>query len=153
MKTKTILSLVILLLVSFSTLTTLAQEEEKKNQPFVVLDDFVNPSMVMQYEETSKEFMAGFAEQQYPYPMYVHSTEDFHYYWVTPIENMAELDSIRSLVNKIYSSDEEKWDAMWEKFEGTYQYTRQQIVVYMSELSYIPEEPRLKPESAFHVFL
>lgn len=146
MKCKSILSLCMVLVMSLNTLIILAQEEQKITQPYVVYEDIVKPSMVMQYEETTKEYMALFAEQQYPYPMNVYSTDDFHYYIVTPLENFTELDSMYSLSNKVASNAGEKWDAVWGKFAGTYHFDRAQIIIFSSELSYIPEEPRLNPE-------
>ena len=146
MKCRSILSLCMVLVMSLNTLIILAQEEQKITQRYVVYEDIVKPSMVMQYEETIKEYMALFAEQQYPYPMNVYSTDDFHYYIVTPLENFTELDSIYSLINKVASNAGEKWGEVWGKFAGTYHFDRGQIIIFNSELSYIPEEPRLNPE-------
>jgi len=131
------------LLMSMSTLFISAQEEQKKYQPYVVFEDVVKPSLVMQYEEATKEFMALFAEHQYPYPMNVYSTEDFHYYIVTPINSFSELDSMYGEFNKVAEKAGEKWEAVWDKFAGTYHYDRGQLIIYSSKLSYVPENPRL----------
>jgi len=145
-KNRSILSLSMVLMMSLSTLIISAQEEQKQYQPYVVYEDIVKPSMIMQYEETTKNYMALFAEQQYPYPMNVYSTDDFHYFIVTPLENFTELDSMYSLLDKVASNAGDKWDAVWDKFAGTYHYDRGQIIIYSASLSYVPEEPRLNLE-------
>ena len=138
--------------MSLNTLIIVGQEEQKKFQPYYLFEDIVKPSMVMQYEEGMKEYMALLAEQQYPYPMNLYSTDDFHYYGVTPVENYAEIDSMDRALNKVVINAGEKWGEVWDKLVGTYPYERRQIIIFSSALSYIPEEPRLKPEEGNFVY-
>lgn len=124
-----------------------AQEEPPKIKALSVGDELVKPSMVSEYEAAIKEYMALCAESEYKYPIYAYSTRDFHYYYVTPIEfKYSELDSIRKYGKKNYSANPEKWDAVWEKFEGTYEYYIPKLIVQNEELSYKPENPRLNSE-------
>jgi len=147
MKRTMVLFLITLLMISFS-LNISAQEEPTKYQAFYVSDDLVKSSMVPEYEVALKDYIAIYAENQYPYPLSMYSTNDFHYYSVTPLNSTSysELDSLRKYRKIAYSKNPEKWDAMWKKFEGTYDYNKGQIIFLNRDLSYVPENPRLKPE-------
>ncbi len=59
---------------------------------------------------------------------------------------------MNSVINKVANNAGEKWDAVWDKFAGTYHYDRGQIIIFSSALSYIPEEPRLRPEEGSFVY-
>jgi len=143
---KTRILLVMLLMIS-CLLNITAQEELPKFQVYYLGDELVKSSMVSEYELALKDYIALFAENNYPYPIYVYSTNDYHYYYVTPTESRySELDSIRKHVGKVYSNNPEKWEAVWKKFEGTYDYYKPEVIVLNRELSYTPENPRLKQE-------
>ena len=138
--------MILLLMIGFS-LNISAQEELPKYQAFYLVDDFVKSSMVSEYEVAVKDYVALFAENNFPYPIYLYSTNDYHYYYVTPIAlSYSALDSIYKSFDNIVKANPEKWDAIWKKFEGTYNYNKIETILLNRELSYVPKEPRLKPE-------
>ena len=148
------MSIVILLLaIGFSPRIS-AQEESPNYQTFYVGDEMVKPSMIAEYELAVKEHHSLYKEAEYPYRIYVYSTYDNHYYYVTPIEKISNLDSIQKYVNKVAKMNPEKWKASWSKFEGTYEYYNPKVIIWVKELSYEPVNKRLKSgESNFHYWM
>ncbi|PLX12543.1 MAG: hypothetical protein C0597_13125 [Marinilabiliales bacterium] len=136
--------LVMLLIISLSTSIS-AQEELPKYQAYYIVDDLVNPSKVSEYELALKEYIAHFKENNYPYSIHLFSTNDFHYYYSTPIAlSFAEIDSLYKYLNKVAAANPDKWDATWKKFDGTYEYNKAGTMLWYRDLSYEPENPRLE---------
>jgi hypothetical protein len=147
MKSKISIVLMVGFVVCLCSLTTLAQEVEQKDQLFLIDDYMVNPSMVEEFEAVIKESVALRTQHKFPYFFNTHSTEDFHYYFVWPMENYADIDSMykahEELLEKI---GEEKVQALIKRFENTYEYFNPHMYYLIPERSYTPENPRLKPE-------
>lgn len=61
-------------------------------QMYTVFQDNVKPSKVMDYEKIVKEFNKACEEHSVETQWMSASQDDFTYYYITPIENMAELD-------------------------------------------------------------
>lgn len=146
------LFLVSLLLVSFSANIS-AQEGPPKSQAFLIVDDLVKPGMVSEYEDALKDYISVFAENSYPYPIYIYSTYDYHYYAATPIDlEFSSLDSLYKHFDQTVKASPDKWKAAWDKFEGTYDYNITRIIIQNHEYSYKPENPRLKPEEELYYY-
>jgi len=152
---KTCVAISFLVLIFSISLKVKAQEKAPKYQVYNISDDLVKPSMKSEYEEGLKDYISIFSENNYPYPIYVYSTRDFHYYYVTPIGlKFSELDSLYKYFNQAIKASPEKWESVWKKFEGTYEYNINKIIVLNRELSYYPENPRLQSEEEkFHYWV
>jgi hypothetical protein len=80
-------------------------------------------------------------------------TEDFHYYFLYPFENLAEVDKAFATFSEILGKfGEQKWDALNRKMGDASEYYKQGTITLSPELSYIPEKPRLKPEEMKFVY-
>jgi len=148
MRGKVSIFLIVSLVVSLCALTTLAQAEEKKPQLFVVWEYEVKPSMIEEFEAIVKEMVNQAYLSTYSYPWYIYSTDDFYYYSIQPLENYSDYKENLNAwkkVMKIMASDE-KTKAMLNRFGDTYEYMKPWLVYHKPDLSYIPENPRLKPE-------
>lgn len=150
MRGKVTIILMVGLLMSFCIITTFAQtQEEQKPQPIYLLKVAVKPSMIHQYETAVKELVALYKQYKGTYPWHGFSADDFLYYFDMPVENLADLE-------KMFQEDEEiakKWGEEKSKeidksFAGTYEYVHSSMYYYRKDLSFIPEEPRLKSEEA-----
>ncbi len=134
MKIKTALFLTICLgfLMVCSTLTA----QEKKTQKFWVHEDMVKPNKVMEYEKASKAFVetcqkhAG-AEAHFM----TMSSDDMRYIFISPIENMAQLDE-----NPFAAMDEalgkEGSAKVWSSWDGMFTTHKDYIINLSHELSY-----------------
>ena len=65
---------------------------QAQNKSYWVHQDNVKPSMVGEYEKIAKEFNAACKEHNAQTSWITATTDDFRYMYVTPIENMADLD-------------------------------------------------------------
>jgi len=136
-------------LIFFITALSFGQEEPK-DQLFSVHQDNIKPSMVGQYEEAAMGLIAAFKEYGMEIPtMFVSQTDDFTYYYLSPIENYAALDEMNAkwgeLIEKMGA---EKWAELDDAFEGTYFSHKDFIIKRSGELSYTPENPRLVTKDA-----
>ena len=128
-----------------SVLTIAAQEQEA--QLFFVRLVKVKPSKVTGYFEGTKELVAQFKEHKYPFPISVFRCNDFTVLFSVPLENTADLqvlkDTMNELMAKIAPEPAQKIQTL---LEGTTESREDGLIALRPDLSYIPENPRLKPE-------
>lgn len=140
MKSKISVFLMVGFVVSLCALTTLAQEEEQKAQLFFVEELLLKTSMFSEYEEVLKEVIPLVKEHNLPYPWITYSTNDYHYYFVYPIESTSDIAKIFSswatLLEKI---GEEKYQALYKRAGNSMEYYKYGIVRHLPELSYAPD--------------
>jgi len=74
--------------LTFCLLTSLSFAQ----QMFIVFQDNVKPSKAVEYENAVKALNEAAAEHEVDIEWYAASQDDFTYYYISPIENMAELD-------------------------------------------------------------
>jgi hypothetical protein len=143
MRTKFIAVLLILLLGSFCVLPAIAQAQDQKPQLFYVYDFVVKPAMVSQFEAAVKREI----ELGHPSPYNTFSTDDFHYYFVMPIQNFARIDSMEKADDEWSAKiGKEKLDALMKSYEGTFEYYKAGVIRFLPELSYAPKLTTPKPE-------
>jgi hypothetical protein len=143
MKTKILAVLVVLLLGAFCFLPVATQAQEQKPQLYYVYDFVVKPAMVSQFEAAVKREI----ELGHPSPYNTFSTDDLHYYFVTPIQNYAGIDSMDKADNEWSTKiGKEKLDALMKSYEGTFEYYKAGVIRFLPDLSYAPKVPGLKPE-------
>jgi hypothetical protein len=146
MRSKISVFLIVGFVVSLCALTTLAQTEEKKDQLLFVNEFTVKPSMAEEFEAFSKEFAALCTQHKYPYSWQVYSMNDFHYNIVYPLEDYADITSWDKATNDLEEKvGKEKWKALWKRVVNCYEYFNSSMIYLIPELSYTPENPRLKP--------
>ncbi len=153
MRGKVLISLMVGLVVTLWAVAALAQAEEQEAQLYFIEDVVMKPSMVAKYEAVTKEIAPLCTQHKFPYPFYAFSTDDFHYYFVYPLENYADIDNLDKASEELGKKmGADKWQAMMKRFVGTFESSLYSVIRYLPELSYIPEKPRLKPEEANFVF-
>jgi len=154
MKPNKLAGVFLLLAVGVMALALLAPAQEKKPQLYFVEDYVIKLSMVPQFEAAFKEVMATvWKPYDWPWPLKTYATEDFHYYFLYPFENLAEIDKAFATFNGILGKfGEQKWDALNRKMGDATDYYKQGTVTFSPELSYIPDKPQLKPEEEKFVY-
>ena len=125
-------------------------QEVPEDQLFTVHQDNVKPSMVDQYEKAADSLTAAFKEHSMEIPsMFTSQTDEFTYYYITPIENYAALDDMNDSWGEfIEKIGQEKWGEIEAGFEGTYFSHKDFIIRRSGELSHQPEKPRLVTKDA-----
>ena len=153
MRGKVSIPLMVGLVAVLWAVTALAQAEEPKAQLYFVEDVVMKPSMVAEYEALMKEVVPLCTQHEFPYPFYAYSTDDFHYYFVYPVENYADIDNLNKAWDELGKKmGVKQWQAMMDRFVGTFESYQYSVIRYLPELSYTPEKPRLKPEEANFVY-
>ncbi len=139
MREKILIMVVVGFLVNLCALNVYAQEEEPKGQLFVIHEDVVKPSMVGKYEEATKSVVAKLKANNMTSISYVMAVaDDFHYYWISEIENLAALDENpwQELEKKI---GEDEMKAMWDGYDDTEDMHHTWLARLRPDLSYTPE--------------
>ncbi len=130
MKTiKTTLALALLLCLTYNV--------SQAQKMFMVHQDNVKPSMVMEYEKIAKEFNAASVEHNLQTEWFTAVSNDFKYFYITPIENFAELDK-RPFADMAKAMGD-KFGDMFNRFDTCYDSHGTYIVVHDEALSYMPE--------------
>jgi hypothetical protein len=86
------------------------------------------------------------------YPWMAYSTDDNIYYFTTPIENYAGIDSLFKMAAEWMAKLGEKFPEMMKSFAGTYEYYRFGVYRSLPELSYVPKKARPKPEETKFIY-
>jgi hypothetical protein len=153
MRSKISIVLIVGFVVSLCALTTLAQEEEQKDQLLFVNEFTVKPSMAEEFEACLKERVAFGTQHKHPYSVMTYSLNDFHYNLVWSLENYADITSWDKAVEELKEKvGEEQWQALNKRMVNSYEYYNSSMIYLVPELSYTPENPRLKPEEGNFIF-
>ena len=130
----------LLMLAAILFVGNIYAQEEKKSQMYAVHEDQVKPSMLMQYEKTSKMLADKMKEHNIQSTSWLSSvTDDFRYMWVTPIESMADLDD-NSWWNELSEAmGEDAFQEMMSGFGPCYDSHGDYVLVMDKELTYMPD--------------
>lgn len=143
MKNRVSLVLVFFLLLGSCLIVSPVKAQESKSQLYVVWDVIVYPDKFMEYEAASVDMIKLLAKYEFAWGWNAYRTEDFHYYFLSPIENLAQLDQFFEEAMNINQKAGQEAMAMEEGFQGTYESETMGVFMLRSDLSYIPENPRV----------
>ncbi len=146
MKSKISIILVVGFVAGLLSLTFLAQAEEPKPQLFVVWEDMVHPSKSMGYEAGLKAWVDFNTKYEFPRPVNVYRTSDYRYYVLMPIEKLADLDWMEKYFKELGEEAGKEMEGIGKLFAGTTESGTFGVVVLRTDLSYLPENPRVKTE-------
>lgn len=107
-------------------------------QAYQIHQDNVKPSKFMEYEKIAKEFNAACVEHNVQATWFAASTNDFKYFYISPIENFAELDK-RPMADMAKAMGD-KFKDMFDRFDACYDSHGTYVIVKDDELSYSPAE-------------
>lgn len=123
-------------------------QEESKDQLYVIHEEVAKADMIDLYEKTSKEWVEMMYDAGLDIPsIYASQRDDFHYYYLIPIKNYAEIDGIpQKFQDAAKKLDKDKWSKLTSENDKSIETHREFVAKWSAELSYEPKEPRLKPE-------
>ncbi len=142
MKSKVIF--MVIFLIAFGFLFSVSQAEEQKSELFLIEDEIVKPSKIADLEAALKEMVAYSTQHKYPYPWYTYSDDNYHYYYVMPIKDYADITNIFKTWAELGEKVGDPWQAMMKKYLKAYEYVKLGVIRTRADLSYVPENPRLK---------
>lgn len=146
MKSRVSIILVVGFVASLFSLTSLAQAGEEKPQLFVVWEDIVHPSKSMGYEAGLKAWVDFNTKYKYPRPVTVYRTNDYRYYILIPIEKLADIDDFEKYFTELGEEAGKEVAEIGKLMAGTYESGTFGVVALRTDLSYAPENPRVKLE-------
>lgn len=113
-------------------------------QLYRVHQDNVKPSKLMEYEKIAKELNDACVEHNVQASWSAAMSSDFRYFYISPIENFAELDK-RPFADMAKAMGD-KFSDMFDRFDTCYDSHGTYIIALDEELSYIPEGSSMFPE-------
>jgi hypothetical protein len=141
------------LVICLCVLSALARGEEQKSQLYYVLDVAVKPSKISAYEEVMKEYVALLAQHESPFPRYAYVWDDFHYHFITPLQDYRDYDRFPISNSEIQKKiGAEKMVEIAKRFVSAYDSTSRGFIRYRPDLTYFQENPRFKSEEANFMF-
>lgn len=116
-------------------------------QMFHIHEDIVKPSMSVAYENTIAEI--GNLLKENPIEdtqMMVFQSSSNHYFWISPISSMADLDRPNPLVKLAKKAGDDKVWPVVNRLDKCYDTERDYIIILDEKLSYMPNGLTLTPE-------
>lgn len=119
-------------------------QNEKRYQHFVIHEDPVKPYMMEEYEHAAKHLTHVSKQHKLTANWLAVQLDDNRYMYVSPIENMAELDKniFEPLQKKLSKED---YGKIWANFDKSYDSHRDYVVNLDTELSYMPAGISINP--------
>lgn len=128
-KTTFVLAITFCLTINFS---------QALQQAYQIHQDNVKPSMKMEYEKIAKEFNAACVEHNVQSTWYTATSNDFKYFYISPIENFSELDE--KPFADMAEAMGDKFGELFDRFDKCYDAHGSYIVLRDDKLSYMPED-------------
>ena len=150
MKHIILISLLTVIVINFTGLAAIAQQDRNL---YVISDIVVKPSMATKFEANYKDWMVWSKNLNLPFigQLNMYRTSDFHYYYVLgPYTDLANYEKTKEANNNMFAKNftEEQWKkfrAFSKRHLSSFEYEIYSLWNLMPDLSYRPENPRLKP--------
>jgi hypothetical protein len=134
-----------------------AQAAPPKPELYLIHEEIAKPSMMMQYESVTREFLNAFTEKKADpkvWGMRLYMTNDLHYIYVNPISNWATLDGMPANWMSISQAiGKDRWQSLMTRGNSAMVSYDETVSARRPDLSYVPANPRLKPEEQKFVHL
>ena len=131
---------IIALLLAIIGSTFAFAQEENNGQLWFCAEATVHPEMQSQFIDLQVDFQSKFKENGFPYSIYTWTDGRFGYYFFYPVDSYNDKSGIYDALRTVIPVwGEDNFNKMWE----TVQSHRTYFLQAPSELSYIPDQPRL----------
>ncbi len=135
----------IVLLVAFFSLNKANAQDSSKYQAYYIHEDPVNTSMVAPYEKLATDLVTNCKKANLAEGWLTLAMDDYHYIYVAPIKDMADLD--KNTFEPVQKSmGKEAFAKMFSDFDKCYDSHRDYVLVLNKELSYMPGGVNINPE-------
>jgi hypothetical protein len=141
------MSLAAALLLGVAGNGALAAQEMSKGQLWLVHQEIARPSMVGEFEETTKEFVALVKQHKAVMPHFDFvclQGEDLSYTFAVPIESIGAVDTINAEFGALAQAAGAKFAEVMSRSNAAIESVGEWVVREDPEHSYRPANPRLK---------
>ena len=135
--------------LALALVAPLAAQEGPAPQMILVHQETVEPAMLEQYVQTSKDFFALVEANRETMPTFqtdAFQTDEYEFVYAMPLANFSQMDVLMGEFMAMEASGNEEWQQAMEAGAGTTRQYDEYVVIYRTDLSYQPAEPRIKPE-------
>jgi hypothetical protein len=130
-------SILIAMLLTGFLITYSQAQSEPNNQMFMVWMNQVPPEHAAQYENVVKLQAEILKKYHHNIPYYVFATDDYYYYWVTPIDNLAAIEGLNKNWEEFNTEVKQKEGSYpYQQFKGLINGLTPQVIMLRSDLSY-----------------
>jgi hypothetical protein len=140
-----------LCLGSVLSLGILSSAQAPTTQLFAVTEIVVEPAKSADLEAVMKDWVAFYAKNKYPWPFTVYRTEDYRYYLLSPVKDMADFGEMVKTDMELATKGGPEFEALMKKTGSAYAFMNSGMTVARYDLSYAPEMPRVKTEEAHFI--
>ncbi len=139
-----------ILLFSFLALSNAFAADMPKPDMYVIEEEIIKPGAMAAYEAAGKDFMAAFSQTKLSSPALMwnaYVTNDLHYLYVFPIASFAAFDSSPAEWEKVKAAmGADRWASFERRASEGIVSMNKFVTMRRLDLSYVPANPRLKPE-------
>lgn len=121
---------------------------------FTIYQDHVKPAHAMEYEQSTKsmiEFLKKDENRSKHLSFRAVSTDNFVYSYITPIENYGTLDEIEKAWGSMFAGMDEAMQKSMMEAMNTVESYNTFVIAARPELSFWPENAKVKPDDAAFV--
>jgi hypothetical protein len=140
----------VLIVTALFTVSVAAAQPMAQPKWYVMHQELARPSMLKQYEDTGKEFVAAVRQHHDASPAFnfmAVAGDDYVYTYVTQISSFNDVGSILAGFGKLAQAvGEAKWNDLMVRNGEAMNWMRDSILMEDPSFSYAPAQPRLKPE-------
>jgi hypothetical protein len=137
-----------LCLAAVLSLGIFSRAQEPTMQLYAITEIIVQPAMSADFEAAMKDWVAFYVKSKYLWPFTTYRTEDYHYYLLGPLKNMADLEEMMKTDMELAKTGGPEFEGLMKKTSGSYAFANMGAVTLRNDLSYVPEKPRVKIEDA-----
>ncbi len=147
------------LAIAFGLLVSASLSAQNAPAPpalYLVHEEIAKPSMVAQYESYTRDLLAMLVAQKADpksFGAHTYSSADLHYMFVAPLANYGAIDSMNSAWMKLASAAGAPFAQLMSRGGAAKQSWNDWIMMRRADLSYTPDNRRVKPEDIHFVHL
>jgi hypothetical protein len=128
-----------------------ALAQEPRRHYYVLHQELAQPSKIEQYESTSKEFVALVKAHKTLMPHFAFEcieSPELTYTYVSPLTSFADMDAISAEFGALAKAAGAAFGDLNKRGGEATEYIRESVIASAPELSYVPAQPRLRPDEA-----
>ena len=120
-------------------------QEMSKDKLYFMHEEAARIDKIDEYNQSAKDFTKMFADMKLDVPaIYASETDDFHFFYLVPINNYADVDKLNSAFNDVFSkADKDKTAKTMKEGDESTVYIRDFVLKRSDELSYKSEKQKL----------
>jgi hypothetical protein len=120
-------------------------QEMSKNKLYFMHEEAARIDKIDEYNQSAKDFTKMFTDMKLDVPaIYASESDDYHFFYLVPINNYADVDKLNSAFNDLFSkADKDKMAQAMKGGDESTLYTRDFVLKHLDELSYKSDKQKL----------